>query len=187
MSEGKNTMGGEPDVKRKFVDEPREKALQVDRVKGGRSVVNASSNDPAVRFGVQPDDIFGTKDLDKLLTISRESESFKTMERKLKSIGVHVTREVSRLEAKQGGGTTVGNAKSKVRGVIIWPEGVFKGFHVLDIFIHEYGHVYEDNGGPDYQTFLNTVQDELGIRRTPDSHRISTPPGAPSPLPTTGP
>jgi hypothetical protein len=169
---------GEPEVRQKFIEQPKAKALTIDKVPGGAAVVDAASDDPVKRFGINNKDIEFVVDLRPLLKIMRESPSFKKMEETLKKKKIAVEHEVKPLPTESGGGSTSGGAKSPVRIITLWQQVIPKDFHILDVFIHEYGHVYEDHGGPDYQTFVNQVQKEIGIRQTPDSHKRQPPKAA---------
>lgn len=175
----------EPDVQKKFVDDPKAKALQVDRVKGGEFVVQPESDDPLVRFGDKVADVFGANDLTGVLRICQQSKTFRTLAQKLGTKKVTVDHAVRRLHRCVGGGTTEGGRGAPFT-IVIWPDGVLPPYTVLDVYIHEYGHVHFGLDEVAIQKFVNQVQDELGVRRTPDSHKLKIPgcPEAPAPAPT---
>lgn len=166
---------GDQDLKRRLVDVPKQRALAIDRVPGGRFAVNPNSDDPAVRFGIENRDIEFAVDLGDVLGLLDTSEQFLKMKSALKTKRVSVELEVKHLPPETGGGTTDPPARTQSYLLTFWPPVIPKGYHIIDVVIHEHGHVFEFHGGPDYQSFVNAVQKDIGIRQTPDSHAKNSP------------
>ena len=137
---------------------------------GASHVVDPRQTEPGPRFGIVNRDIVGTRDLLSLERVALTSDTFAKAHARLDRLGVRVVREVAPLPGSTGGGRTSGSRRHKSYRIEIWPPVVFAGIHVLDVLIHEFGHVVEDFSSVRMQTFLNTVQKELGIRTTHPSH-----------------
>jgi hypothetical protein len=130
---------------------------------------------PEKKFGLTSEQIKTSADLDRLEKIAGTSKTFANVRERLRRKGVTVVRKVERLDPKSGGGRTWGAFRGKQYLTSIDPETVLSGHNVLDVYIHEFGHVVEEHDTRwTYQKFLNQVQRELGIRETPDSHKPPT-------------
>jgi len=158
-----------------FVDGPREEALLLAR--GEARVVDPAATSPELRFGIATEDVVNRTGLSRIHGIARLSKTFRQWESRLKRAGIRVRREVDKLPDSTGGGRTAGGGTSYT--IRIWPRIIWAGFHVLDVYVHEWGHIVEENGGESYQRFLNRVQGELGIRITRDTHALESPPPPP--------
>ena len=167
------------DEKIRFIDQSRAEALRTARAPEDRRVVDPAASEPAPRFGLTNDDVQRNGDLKRLHAIARLSRTFRRAEAHLKKKGVRVVRRVEEVNAESGGGRTFGGGTGY--RIIIWPPAVFAGFHVLDVYVHEYGHVVEDHLDFTYMQFLNAVQTELGVRQTRDTHTLTNPPPSKNP------
>jgi len=161
-----------PEERRRFISSPAKDALYIDLARADGAVVSAQSDEPAVRFGLRNEDFTKTDDLDRLEIILRASRTFSKTRARLRRKGVVIAREIEFLPMATGGGRTAGSKSGKSYRITIWPPAIWAGFSILDVYLHEYGHVQEDFFSWDYQQFLNAVQKELGVRATSDTHNI---------------
>ena len=172
--------------KERMVHGPRRDALRTDSVLGGRLVVDASSNEPARRFGLESANVKFAADYEGLRRIAAQSPTYRNAARALRLKQVKIEEAVEELSRETGGGTTQGAPGPRPK-IIIWPPVIPTGFHVIDVYVHEFGHVVDAHGGQNYHVFLNAVQKDLGLRLTPDPHAIPpqaerpTTPGPPAP------
>lgn len=129
---------------------------------------SAGEATPEQRFGLRNADVRNRAGLTRLDAIACRSRTFREAQAKLAEKRVNVTVALDSLPPKKGGGTTQGTSPSY--RILLDPKTVADGSSILDVFLHEWGHVLEDEGLVERQAFVNAVQAELGIRQTPDSH-----------------
>lgn len=150
----------------------------------GEGPTTTESADPVKRFGFTNEDIQKDEDLSRVRKVLEKSRAFTELMKILRSKGVTVTSVVRDLPSKAGGGSTRGRGDQM--GIVIDPLHIPSGIHVIDVYAHEWGEVWEKHGGPPPDDFMNRVQDELGIRRTrghpPESKPESTETRTPSSL-----
>jgi len=129
---------------------------------------------PNDRYGFTNNDIETTTDLDRVRQVLNQSRVFKDAAEALRNAGI--TTPVTIDPNLPVAGRTYGGPADTERPIAINPSEIPDDGHVGDVYAHEFGHVWEDHGGPPADRFVSQVNRELGIRERPPSH---------SPLPTT--
>lgn len=134
--------------------------------------VPTAGGDPAEMFGIANDEVTGNVQLGQVRTILETSGVFRTAAAALKSKGITVDVAVGNLPQDSGGGRTFGSKGQRQRGIVLDPAAMKPGIHVVDVYAHEFGHVWEDHGGPSADYFMNLVQEDLGVRKTLPTHTV---------------
>lgn len=114
--------------------------------------------------------------------VAERSPTFRKHLAKLKKRGATVRYDVDRLPVEAGGGRTYPSPDRLQYLILIDPATLAPGYHLVDVFLHEHGHVAEYDRvkferakeGKYYLEFMHAVQRELGLRETPDSHKDET-------------
>lgn len=133
-----------------------------------------TGTEPIKILGFTNDDIQSTVDMERVRRALKNSKTFNRCLKYLADKNVRVIVEVGELPAKAGGGRCKGSGN--LYGIVIDPEDIEPGIHVVDIYIHEFGHAWEEHGGPSADYFTNQIQKEMGIRQTRPTHTpLSTP------------
>ncbi len=149
-------------------------AVQLVQKNSNEKNIPKKVSDPVRLFGFSNDDIQSVGDLDRVENVLKHSKIFMRALSIIKNKNINVSVGIANLPEKAGGGRCYGSGR--VYGVSIDPEDIAPGIHVVDIYIHEFGHVWEDHDGPSADYFTNQVQKELGIRQTKPTHTpLSTP------------
>lgn len=120
---------------------------------------------------------------EEMAELAANSATFARHQAKLAENRVEVDYNIAKLPADAGGGRTDLPANGKTYQITIDPETIRPNWHVFEVFLHEHGHVAERvrivfegaREGKYYLEFMNRVQLELGLRRSPDSHEDAKP------------
>jgi hypothetical protein len=156
------------------------KFLVVPPTETGKSDDGASSaRDPSVTPPYSKLQVHSHYEIEQdMMELARQSPTFRAGEAALKSYGVQINWHVAPLAKEKGGGESV--PLGKTYDTTLDPETVPPGFHIFDVFLHEYGEMLgqwrggkfhpEEDKSKTYLKFMNSVQEELKLRKTPDSH-----------------
>lgn len=139
---------------------------------GGDTISQHTGDDPAEVFGIANDEVTDDSQLHRVRLILESSRAFSEAVAALKRKGVNVIVSFEDLPPDAGGGRTYGSAGDRERRIVLDHADMKPGIHVIDVYAHEFGHVWEDHGGPTADYFMNLVQEDLGIRTTRPTHTV---------------